>query len=132
LKQDERYASPRLGILKELVEKLELYRNRKKLSPIEKLIALKQAHYRVYETGFLSVTQPLRYQSTQTRHNLPQFLSCQIKDAVQKFINTALKVFKGGFDARIDFLNPSIWPAYEIVGQGIKKELKTFTILTKL
>jgi hypothetical protein len=121
LKQDERYASPRVEILIELVEKIELYRNRKNLSPIEKLIALKQAHYRVYETGFLSVTRPLRYQSTETRHNLPQHLSCQIKDAVQKFINAGLNVFKRGFDARIDFLNPSICPAYAIVGQGIKK-----------
>lgn len=121
MKQDERYASSRLEILKELVEKIELYRNRKSLSPIESLKALKQAHYRVYETGFLSVTRPFRYQSTETRHNFPQHLSCQIKDAVQKFINAGSKVFKGGFDARIDFLNPSIWPAYDIVGRGLKK-----------
>ena len=129
MKQDEHYASPRLEVLKEFVEKIELYRKRKNLSPIDKHIVLKQAHYRVYETGFLSVTRPFRYQSTETRHNLPQHLSCQIKDAVQKFINAILKVFYGGFDARIDFLNPSIRPAYDIVGQGIKKELLTFTIL---
>jgi hypothetical protein len=132
LKQDERYASPRLEILKEHVEKIELCRNRKNLSPIEKLKALKQAHYRVYETGFLSVIQPLRYQSIETRHNLPHHLSCRIKDAVQKFANVRFKVFKEGFDARIDILNLPIWPAYAIVGQGIKKELKKFTILTRL
>jgi len=90
-------------MLKDLVEKIELYRNRKNLSPIEKLKALKQTHYKVYETGFLRVTLPLRYQSTETRHNLPHHLSCQIKDAVQKFINAMLKFFREGFDPRKDF-----------------------------
>ena len=108
-------------MLKDLVEKIELYRNRKNLSPIEKLKALKQTHYKVYETGFLSVTQPLRYQSTETRHNLPHHLSCQIKDAVQKFINAMSKIFKGGFDARKDFLWPSLQLADDIFSQGIKK-----------
>jgi hypothetical protein len=121
LKQDERYASPRLEILKEHVEKIELCRNRKNLSPIEKLKALKQTHYKVYETGFLSVTQPLRYQSTETRHNLPHHLSCQIKDAVRKPVNAMSKIFKECFDPRNDFLRPSMQPAYEVVGQGIKK-----------
>jgi hypothetical protein len=120
LKQDERYASPRLEILKENVEKIELCRNRKNLSPIEKLKALKQAHYRVYETGFLSVIQPLRYQSIETRHNLPLHLSCRIKDAVQKVVNAMSKIFKGGIKFRKDFLNSQMQSAYHIVGQGIK------------
>jgi hypothetical protein len=104
LKQDGRYASTRLEMLKDLVEKIELNRKRKNLSPIEKLKALKQAHYRVYETGFLSVNQPFRYQSTETRHNLPHHLSCQIKDAIQKFVNAMSKIFKGGIKSRKDFL----------------------------
>ena len=108
-------------MLKDLVGKIELYRNRKSLSPIEKLEALKQTHYKVYETGFLSVNQPLRYQSTETCHNLPHHLSCQIKDAVRKCVNAMLKIFRECFDPRKDFLRPSMQPAYEVVSQGIKK-----------
>jgi hypothetical protein len=102
-------------MLKDLVEKIELYRSRKNLSPIEKLKALKQTHYKVYETGFLSVTRPLRYQSTETCHNLPHHLSCQIKDAVQLIIIAMSKIFKKGFDVCKDFFKPSLQPAYDIV-----------------
>jgi len=108
-------------MLKDLVEKIELYRNRKNLSPIAKLKAFKQTRYKVYETGFLRVTQPIRYQSTKTCHNLPHHLSCQIKDAVQLFINAMSKIFKKGFDVRKDFLKPSQQPACDIVCWGIQK-----------
>jgi hypothetical protein len=108
-------------MLKDLVEKIELYRNRKSPSPIEKLKALKQTHSKVYETGFLSVTQPLRYQSTETCHNLPYHLSCQITDAVQKSVNAMLKILRECFDPRKDLLRPSMQSAYEVVSRGIKK-----------
>ena len=108
-------------MLKDLVGKIELYRNRRSPSPIEKLNALKQTHYKAYETGFLSVNQPLRYQSTETCHNLPHHLSCHTKDAVQKSVNAMLKIFRECFDPRKDFLRPSMQPAYEVVSQGIKK-----------
>ena len=121
LNLDELYASPSLEMLKDFVEKLELYGNRKNLSPIEKLKALKQTHCKVYETGFLSVTQLLRYRSTETRHNLPHHLSCQIKDAVQKSVNAMLKIFRECFDPRKDFLRPSMQLADDIFSQSIKK-----------
>lgn len=62
----------------------------------------------------------IRYQSTETRHNLPHRLSCRIKDAVQKVVNAMSKIFKGGIKSRKDFLNSQMQSAYHIVGQGIK------------
>jgi hypothetical protein len=97
LKQDELYASPSLEMLKAIVEKIKLRCNRKNLSPIEKIKVLQKALYWVSETDLFNVTQPLRYQSTETRPNRSYLNSCKIKDAVQKFINAKSEVLKGGF-----------------------------------
>ena len=115
LKKDELYASPSLEMLKALVEKIELRCNRKNLSSIEKIKVLQEPLYQVYETDTLKIIHPLRYQRTETRLNLSHQFPSQLKDAVRKFVNAMLKIFKEGFDARKDFLKPPLQPAYDIV-----------------
>jgi hypothetical protein len=74
-------------MLKALVEKIELRFDRKNPSPIEKIKVLLEALYQEYETDFLNVADPFRYQRTQTRFNLSHQLSHHFKDAAQRFIN---------------------------------------------
>jgi hypothetical protein len=108
-------------MLKALVEKIELRFDRKNLSPIEKIKVLLEALYQGYETDFLNVTDPFRYQGTQTRFRFSFQLSRHINDAAQRFINAMLKILQGGFGHRKDFIKPSVQLACNIVGQGIKK-----------
>jgi len=117
LKQDKLYASPSFDMLKVLVQTIELHFNRENLSLIEKIRALLEALYQVYETDPLNVTHSLRYQSTITRLNFSHQFSCQIKDAVQKFIDALLNIFEGSYDPRKRFLRPSMQPAYHIVSR---------------
>lgn len=103
LNKDELYASTSLEMLKALFEKIELHRNRKNLSPIEKNKAVQEALYQENETDSLWVTHPVWYQSTEAPLNRSHLFSCQIKDALRKFINARVKFFKESFDVRKDF-----------------------------
>jgi AcrR family transcriptional regulator len=94
--KDELYASLSLKMLKVLVEKIEFICNQENLSSQEKIKALPQALYQVYETDPLNVTHLLRYQSTEALLNLSPELTSQIKDAAQKYINAMVKIFKKG------------------------------------
>jgi hypothetical protein len=94
LNKDELYASTSLEMLIALFEKIELHRNRKNMSPIEKNKALLEALYQENETDSLYVTRPLRYQRTETRPIRSHLNSCQVKDAVQKFINAVERLLK--------------------------------------
>lgn len=118
-------------MLKALVEKIELRFDRKNPSPIEKIKVLLEALYQEHMTDFLFVTDPFRYQRTQTRFNFSHQLSHHIKDAAQGFINAVLKIVKGGLNPRKDFLKAGIQPVYEIFDRDIKA-LQTFTLLTRL
>ena len=77
-------------MLKAFFEKTALRLNRKNLNPIEKIKALLEARYLVYETDPLNITDPLRYQGAETRLNPSHHYACPIKDAVRKFINALL------------------------------------------
>jgi hypothetical protein len=90
LKIDERYASSSREMLKALFEKTAFGLNRKNLNPIEKIKALLEAGYQVYETDPLNITDPFRYQRAETRRNPSRHNSFRIKDAVGKFINAIL------------------------------------------
>ena len=81
-------------MLKALFEKIELHRNRKILSPIERNKALQEALYQENETDSLYLTRPLRYQSIETRLIRSHLNSRQVKDAVQKFINAVERLLK--------------------------------------
>jgi hypothetical protein len=90
LKIDERYASSSREMLKALFEKTAFGLNRKNLNPIEKIKALLEARYQVYETDPLNITDPFRYQRAETHLIPPHHYSCRIKDAVRKFTNAIL------------------------------------------
>jgi AcrR family transcriptional regulator len=94
--KDELYASLSLKMLKVLVEKIEFICNQKNLSSKEKIKALPEALYQVYETDPLNVTHLLRYQSTEALLNLSPELTSQIKDAARKYINAMVKIFEKG------------------------------------
>jgi AcrR family transcriptional regulator len=94
--KDELYASLSLKMLKVLVEKIESIGDQENLSPKEKIKALPEALYQVYETDPLNVTHLLRYQSTEALLNLSPELTSQIKDAAQKYINVMVKIFEKG------------------------------------
>ena len=94
--KDELYASLSLKMLKVLVEKIEFIGNQKSLSPRDKIKALPEALYQVYETDPLNVTHLLRYQSTEALLNLSPELTSQIKDAAQKYIDAMVKIFEEG------------------------------------
>ena len=100
MKQVELYASPRVEMLKALVEKIELRFDRKNPSPREKIKVLLETRNQEYETDSLNVTDLFRYRRTQTRFNFSPQLSFRIKDAGQRFINAMLKIFKGGLNPR--------------------------------
>jgi hypothetical protein len=120
LKNDELYASSSLEMLKAFLEKTELRYNRKNLGLIENIKALLEALYQVYEPDPFNLTDPFRYQRTETRFSLPYHFSCQIKDAARRFNNALSKIFKGGFDLRKDFLKPAMQPPCTPVGRSIK------------
>jgi len=94
LNKDELYASTSLEMLKALFEKIELHSNRKSLSPIEKNKALQVALYQESEADSLHVTRSLRYQRTEARPIRSHLNSCQVKDAVKKFINAVVRLLK--------------------------------------
>ena len=112
MKHVELYASASLEMLKALVEKIELRFDRKNPSRLEKINVLLQVLYQEYETGFLNVADPFRYQRTQTRFNFSHRLSRHIKDAVQAFIDAMLKIFKGGLNPRKNFFKVRMQTVY--------------------
>ena len=94
--KDELYASLSLKMLNVLVEKIEFIGDQENLNPTEKIKALPQALYQLYETDPLNVNHLLRYQSTQALLNLSPELTSQIKAAAQKYINAMVKIFEEG------------------------------------
>ena len=94
--KDELYASLSLKMLKVLVEKIEFICNQVNLGPKEKIDALPETLYQVYETDPLNVTHLLRYQSTEALLNLSPELASRIKDAAQKYINAMVKILEEG------------------------------------
>ena len=62
-----------------------------KREPLEKIEALLEFCYQVYETDPVNITDPFRYQRAETRLNSSHHYVCRIKDSVRKFINAILK-----------------------------------------
>lgn len=109
--KDELYASTRFEMLKTLVEKIELRRNLKNLSSIEKIKAVQEALYQENKIDFLNVTRLVWYIRTQARFSHSHQFSLQTKDALQKLINAILKIYKTGFFTHKNFFKPSLQPA---------------------
>jgi len=94
--KDALYASLNLKMLEVLVEKMEGVRDRKKLRPAEKIMALEKALYEVYQSDPLNVINVLRFQSSEELKNLSPELANQIKDDARKYLRAIAGIFEEG------------------------------------
>jgi AcrR family transcriptional regulator len=94
--KDALYAFLNLKMLKVLVKKMEGVRDRKKLSPAEKIMALEKALYEVYQYDPLNVINVLRFQSSEELKNLSPELATQIKDGARKYLRAIAGIFEDG------------------------------------
>ena len=96
--KDELYASLSLQILHYLVIRLEDVRKKEDLDDDQKIIALKEALYDVYQFDPLILINIFHLQSSETLSNLsPQLLS-DIKDLSRKAVRFLAEMFKNGID----------------------------------
>jgi hypothetical protein len=86
-------------MLKTLVEKIELRRNRKNLGPIEKIKALMEALCQENTTDFFNTARLIWYNNAAACLNPFHQISPQITDALHEFMNAGLKFFKDRFSA---------------------------------
>jgi AcrR family transcriptional regulator len=94
--KDELYASLNLKLLKVLIEKMEDVYHHDGLSPEEKIKALENALYEVYEQDPLNVINVLRLQSSEELKNLSPELATQIKDGARKYLRAIAGIFEDG------------------------------------
>ena len=94
--KDAMYASLNLKMLKVLTEKIEGVYHQDGLSPEEKIKALENALYEVYEQDPLNVINVLRFQSSEELKNLSPELATQIKDGARKYLRAIAGIFEDG------------------------------------
>ena len=94
--KDALYAFLNLKMLKVLVKKMEGVRNRKNLSPAEKIVALEKALYEVYQYDPLNVINVLRFQSSDELKNLSPELATKIKSYARKYLRAIAGIFEDG------------------------------------
>lgn len=99
--KDDLYASLSLGILQYLLIRLEHINSEKNLNPEQKLEALKEAMYGVYEFDPLILINMFHLQSSETLKNLsPQLLS-EIKNLSQKSLEGMANIFEYGIKHKV-------------------------------
>jgi len=100
--KDELFSSLSLRILQYLQLRLEhVFRSDELLSPVQKVRALKDALYDVYEFDSLMLINLFHLQSSETLKNLsPKFLT-DMNDLSRKSLDIMANIFKEGVDAGI-------------------------------
>lgn len=99
--KDDLYASLSLGILQYFLIRLEHINSEKNLNPEQKLEALKEAMYGVYEFDPLILINMFHLQSSETLKNLsPQLLS-EIKNLSQKSLEGMANIFEYGIKHKV-------------------------------
>ncbi len=99
--KDELFASLSLRILQYLLIRLEHVKNETDLTPEERMNALKDAMYDVYEFDPLILVNMFHLQSSETLKNLTQELLTEIRDLTRKAMGAMAKIFQEGVDKRI-------------------------------
>ena len=99
--KEELFASLSLRILQYMSIRLEHVHNEKYKEPKEKLKALKEALYEVYEFDPLVLINMFHLQSSETLRNLSDELLLEIKDLSRKSIGSFASIFKEGMDSGI-------------------------------
>ena len=99
--KEELYASLSLRILQYLHIRVSHVNKETNLSPNEKLHALTEAMYDVYDFDPLIIINMFHLQSSEILKNLSESLLDEIKDLSQKSIGAIAKIFKTGIDQGI-------------------------------
>ncbi len=96
--KDELYASLSLRILQYLLIRLESVNSESELNPGQRISALKDAMYDVYEFDSLILLNMFHLQSSETLNTLtPQLLS-EIRELSHKSVETMAQIFQDGVD----------------------------------
>jgi AcrR family transcriptional regulator len=96
--KEELYASLSLRILQYLLIRVEHVNDEKGAGPEEKLRALMEAMYDVYEFDPLIIINMFHLQSSETLKNLSPQLMTEIKDLSRKSLTAIAKIFKAGVE----------------------------------
>ena len=99
--KEELYASLSLRILQYLHIRVTHVNKEADLSPDQKLSALMEAMYDVYDFDPLIIINMFHLQSSETLKNLSDTLLEEIKDLSQKSIGAIAKIFQEGMDSGI-------------------------------
>jgi AcrR family transcriptional regulator len=99
--KEELYASLSLRILQYLHIRVTHVNKETTLSPDQKLSALMEAMYDVYDFDPLIIINMFHLQSSETLKNLSESLLEEIKDLSQKSIGAIAKIFEEGMDGGI-------------------------------
>ena len=96
--KEELYASLSLRILQYLLIRVEHVNDEKDAGPVEKLDALTEAMYDVYEFDPLIIINMFHLQSSETLKNLSPELMSEIKDLSRKSLSSISKIFQEGVE----------------------------------
>ena len=96
--KEELYASLSLRILQYLLIRVEHVNDDKETDPEEKLKALMDAMYDVYEFDPLIIISMFHLQSSETLRNLSPQLMEEIKDLSRKSLGSIAKIFENGVE----------------------------------
>ena len=99
--KEELYASLSLRILQYLHIRVTHVKEETTLSPNQKVSALMEAMYDVYDFDPLIIINMFHLQSSETLKNLSESLLEEIKDLSQKSIGAIAKIFEEGMDKGI-------------------------------
>ena len=94
--KDALYASFNIRMLDMLIGKIENFCHQEGLSPDNKIQALGNALWEVYQYDPLNLINVLRFQSSEALRNLSPELSSQIKDAARNFLRAIAGIFEEG------------------------------------
>jgi AcrR family transcriptional regulator len=96
--KEELYASLSLRILQYLLIRVEHVNDEKASGPMEKLDALTEAMYDVYEFDPLIIINMFHLQSSETLKNLSPELMSEIKELSRKSLSAISKIFQEGVE----------------------------------
>ncbi len=96
--KEELYASLSLRILQYLLIRVEHVNDEKDSGPLEKLDALTEAMYDVYEFDPLIIINMFHLQSSETLKNLSPELMSEIKELSRKSLSAISKIFQEGVE----------------------------------
>jgi AcrR family transcriptional regulator len=96
--KEELYASLSLRILQYLLIRVEHVNDEKDSGPLEKLDALTEAMYDVYEFDPLIIINMFHLQSSETLKNLSPELMADIKELSRKSLSAISKIFQEGVE----------------------------------